>query len=197
MSDQSRPQRGRDDVEPDRPDASPDPGRATGTPQTSSQSSAPGAQAFALVDRATDSLRSRRDPRWVEISDRVLSRALRATRRSYPVRAMTATGPVHVSEQVLITYLRAAVQDDVPDAALLHIRIDIDGRDTLGGVTLALVARYGVELVTVGDRIRDLTTARLGELLGPVQVPVTVDRLHVHFSDVIDGDPHQHDPWTS
>lgn len=164
-----------------------DPGRPTGGD--------PGPEAFALLDAATESLRARRDPRWVEISDRVLARALRATRRSHPVRAMTPTGPVHVAEQVLITYVRDAVQDHVPEAALLHVRVDIVGRDTLGGVTLALVARYGVELIPVADRIRDLTVNRLREVLGPVQVPVTVDMLHVHFSDVIVGDPHEHDPW--
>lgn len=156
----------------------------------------PSEQAYDLVDVAAESLRSRRDPRWVEISDRVLSRALRATRRSYPIRATTPTGPVHVSEQVLVTYIRDAVQQHVPDAALLRIEIDVVGRDTLGGVTLALVARYGVELLPVADRIRDLTAATLREVLGPVDVPVTVETLHVHFCDVVDGDPHQHDPWS-
>ncbi len=163
--------------------------------QTPPPTEVPTGRGYALADAATESLRARREPRWVEIADRVLATALRATRRSYPIRAMTESGPVHVSEQVLITYLRDAVQDTVPDAALLHIRIDIVGRDSLGGVTMSLIARYGVELLPVADRIRLLAAQRLREILGPVDVPVGIDTLHVHFSDVIDGDPHHDDPW--
>ncbi len=155
---------------------------------------APTGRGYDLLDAATESLRARREPRWVEIADRVLANALRATRRSNPILAMAESGPVHVSEQVLITYLRDAVQDTVPDAALLHVRIDIVGRDSLGGVTMALVARYGVELLPVADRIRLLAAQRLREVLGPVDVPVGIEAMHVHFSDVIDGDPHHDDP---
>lgn len=155
----------------------------------------PGADAFARVDQAAQAARDRRDPRWVEISDRMLAKALRATRRSFPVRAMTPSGPVSVSEQVLVTYIRDAVQDQVPDAALLHVRIDLAGRDTLVGVTLSLIARYGVALLPVADEVRALTAARLRELLGPVEVPVRVETMHVHVADVVDGDPHDDDPW--
>lgn len=155
----------------------------------------PDAAAFARVDQAARAARARRDPRWVEVSDRVLAKALQATRRSFPVRAMTPSGPVSVSEQVLVTYIRDAVQGQVPDAALLHVRIDLAGRDTLAGVTVSLIGRYGVELLPVADRVRDLTAARLRDLLGPVEVPVRVETMHVHFADVVDGDPHDDDPW--
>ncbi len=149
----------------------------------------------ALVRAATQSLQDRRDPRWVEISDRVLARALRATRRSPLIRARSASGVVHVSEQVLVAYIRDAVDGVVPDAALLHVRTDLVGGDTLTGVTLSLVARYGVELLPAADEIRRLTAACLVEVLGPVDVPVGLDLLHVHFADVIVGDPSHSGPW--
>lgn len=192
------PRRGRDEVGSSSSPALPltaDAG-SDGTFDDTSTDSPVSTTALALVQEATLALREQRDPRWVEISDRVLAGALRATRRSNLIRAQGTSGVVHVSEQVLITYIRDAVQVAVPDAALLHVRTDLVGRDTLVGVTLSLVARYGVELLAVADEIRRLTAACLVEVLGPVEVPVGVDLLHVHFSDVVVGDPPHADPWT-
>ena len=63
----------------------------------------------AMLEQAAQSLREHVDPRWVEISDRVLTRALRATRASLAVQARAPSGPIHISEQVLVTYIRDAI----------------------------------------------------------------------------------------
>ncbi len=150
----------------------------------------------ALLRQATSSLRQRTDPRWVEISDRLLTNALTATRRSHPVRAQSRGRPVHVSEQVLITYLRAAIDGAVPGSALARVSIEIDGRDTFAGVTIQLIAQFGVELLPVADRVRELARECLVELLGDVTPAVDVHTMHVHYCDVVPGDPTTSDPWT-
>lgn len=150
----------------------------------------------ALLRQAATSLRQRTDPRWVEISDRLLANALTATRRSQPVRAVSPDGPVHISEQVLTTYLRAAIDGAVPGSALARVSIDIHGRDTFAGVTIQLIAQFGVELLPVADRVRELARECLVGLLGDVTPTVDVRTMHVHYCDVVPGDPATSDPWT-
>lgn len=148
----------------------------------------------ARLEEAADNLRERSDPRWVEISDRVLAKSLAATRRSRPVRAQARTGHVYVSEQVLIAYLREAIDDAVHDSALAHVGIEIQGRNTFAGATIQLVARFGVELLPIADRVRELARSRLAQLLGDVTPSVRVQTMHVHFCDVVRGDPHVDSP---
>ena len=130
------------------------------------------------------------DQRWVEVVDDVVAQALTATRRSLPLWAVAPGGPVQVSEQVVVAYLRETVDAATADAAALDISLRVEGRDRLAGVVVQLVARYGEPLLPVADRVRTLVEARLRELLGPVDTPVTVQAMHVHFADVVDGDPH-------
>jgi len=148
------------------------------------------------IGRAAAELSRQADARWVEISDRVLAKALGATRRSHPVRAQASSGPVQISEQVVITHLRDALDGAVPGSALSHVRIDIEGRDVLAGVAIQLIAQYGRPLLPIAAEIRALATTRLIELLGPVAPPVTVELLHVHFSDVTRQDPYSGEPPT-
>ena len=143
----------------------------------------------ALLAEAAQSLRARVDPRWVEISDRVLAKVLTATRRSHPVRAAARTGPVHVSEQVLIAYLRDAIDGQVPGSALANVHVEIEGRDTFAGVTIQVLVQYGRPILPIADRIHEIVAARLAELLGPLAPPVDVRATHVHVSDVTRGDP--------
>lgn len=133
---------------------------------------------------AAAGLRERTDPRWVEISDRVLAKVLTATRRSLPVQAMAQSGPVHVSEQVLVSYLRDAVQDHVPGCHVRAINVHLVGRDTFESVTIQVVVRYGEEILPIADRVHQLAAARLDELLGPAAPSVQVRATHVHVSDV-------------
>lgn len=137
----------------------------------------------ALVEQATQSLREHVDQRWVQISERVRSRALRATRTSLPVRAQSASGPVHISEQVLITYLRDTLST-VGHARIQDITIATENIDTFTGVTITIAARYGTPLIPLADTIRDLTNKRLTQLLGPIAPPVTIKTMTVHIEDV-------------
>jgi len=136
-----------------------------------------------MLEQATQSLRGQVDQRWVQISDRVLSGALRATRTSLHVRAQGATGPVHISEQVLITYLRDAIST-VPHAKIQDVIITTEGIDIYTGVTITIWARYGAPLIPIADTIRDLANQRLTQLLGPIAPPVSVTTMAVHIKDV-------------
>ena len=140
-----------------------------------------------MLTEATQSLRDHVDQRWVEIADRVLTRALRATRTSLSVRAQAAGGPVHISEQVLIAHLRDAVCT-VPDTRIQDVVITIEGLDTYVGVTITISARFGVPLISVADTIRNLANERLTQLLGPIAPPVTVTTMHIHVQDVLQDD---------
>lgn len=153
----------------------PDPAKRPQTPTSRRQD--------AMLAQATQSLRDHVDQRWVQISDRVLTRALRATRTSLPVQAQAAGGPVHISEQVLITYLRDAVST-VPHAKIEDVVIITSGLDTYAGVTITISARFGVPLIPIADTIRNLANRRLKQLLGPIAPPVTVTTMDVHVQDV-------------
>lgn len=155
-------------------------------PQRSEPPAAP--EKDPMLEKATSSLREHVDQRWVQISDRVRSRALRATRPSLPVRAQASTGPVHVSEQVLITYLRDALSA-VPHTKVQDITITTEGIDTYTGVTITIQAGFGAPLIPLADTIRDLANQRLTQLLGPIAPPVSVTTMVVHIEDVfLDND---------
>lgn len=154
---------------------------STHTPQAPGPD--PAAAGQDLLAQATQSSREHTDQRWVQISDRVLTRALQATRSSLPVRAQAASGTVRVSEQVLVAYLHEAVKT-VADVRIHDIVISTDGVDTYAGVTIAVSARFGVPLIPLADTVRSLATDRLIELLGPIAPPVTVASMHVHVQDI-------------
>lgn len=67
------------------------------------------------VRRAAAAPRIHADERWVEISDRVLAKALTVTRRSRPSRAANSGGRVKVSEQVLVGSIGEALRPVVVD----------------------------------------------------------------------------------
>jgi len=138
---------------------------------------------------AAAALRRHTDERWVEVSDRVVARAMTVTRRSMPIRAQADSGPIQVSEQVLISYLRAAIDGTVPGSAVAHVTLQVRGRDELSGVTVQLIAQYGVPLLPIADEVRLRAIECLEGVLGPTPTPVTVIPLHVHFCDVILGPP--------
>lgn len=145
----------------------------------------------AVLEAATADLRAAGDSRWIEVSDRVLAKAMTATRRSHPVRAQATSGPVHVSEQVLVTHLRAAVDEQVPGSAPVHIYVHTSGQDRFSGTTVCLVAEYGRPLLPIADRVRDVVHTELSTLLGPVIPKVSEHTMHVHFCGVTEGHPHR------
>ncbi|MEP6854806.1 MAG: hypothetical protein ABJA33_05015 [Pedococcus sp.] len=136
-----------------------------------------------LVARAADALRAHADERWVEISDRVLGRALNVTRRSMPVRAASSGGPVNVSEQVLVAGIRSAL-DGLSGAAPVDIRISTDEQHRYTGVFIALAVDYKSAILPVADHARHCVRDVLLTLLGPVSPPVTVTTMQVHVDDV-------------
>jgi hypothetical protein len=137
----------------------------------------------AMLEQAAQSLREHVDQRWVQISDRVLTRAMRATRTSLAVQARAPSGPVHISEQVLITHVRDAI-GSVPHVKIQDVVITTEGLDTYTGLTITISARFGVPLIPIADTIRDLANTRLVQLLGPITPPVTVTTMDVHVQDV-------------
>ena len=132
---------------------------------------------------AMSALRARTDARWVELSAEVRRRALQTTRRSLPVRAQASGGPVHVSEQVLITYVRSALRG-VPGGRLEDVIIAADAAHRYTGITLCISAEYGVPILPVADAMRDLAVRQLQLLLGDVTPPVAVTAMHVHVQDI-------------
>ena len=140
-----------------------------------------------MLEQAAQSLREHVDQRWVEISDRVLSRALRATRTSLAVQARAPSGPVHISEQVLITYIRDAIST-VPDVKIQDVVITTEGLNTYAGLTIIISARFGLPLLPTADTVRALANTRLTQLLGPITPPVTVTTMDVHVEDVFQDD---------
>lgn len=144
---------------------------------------------------ATRSLREHTDARWVQVADRVMAKALVATRRSLPIRAHPAAadtksvGKVFVSEEVATTHVRSAIAD-VAGSAPNRIRIhsDVDHRCT--GVTIEVTIQYPEPIIPIADEIRDRTKQILAELFGPHTPPVAIEAMHVHVSDVTTNDPH-------
>jgi hypothetical protein len=153
-------------------------------------------QTYALLGEAAGQLRTFTDDRWVEVSSRVLASALSASRRSLPLRATAPGGLVQVSQQVVVAYLRAAIDDAVPGAAVARITVDIADRDRFAGVVIELIPRYGAPILPVADRVRDLAAGVLVDLLGTDAPSVYVRSAHVHVSDVTVGDPQVTDPAT-
>lgn len=142
-----------------------------------------------VLGEAAAALRRHTENRWVEVSDRVVAKAMRATRRSYPIRAQASSGPIQISEQVLVSYLRAAIDGTVPGSALTHVTLEVKGRDELSGVIIQLIAEFGLPLLPVADEVRERAIECLQGLLGPTPTPVSVLPLHVHFTDVVTGPP--------
>jgi len=151
----------------------------------------------ATLAAATQALRQHVDDRWVEMSDRVLSKALAATRRSLPVRAhdLGGGGALYVSEQVLTAHIRDAIAP-IPAAAPTQIHIHADTGHHCTGITIEITVQYKEPVIPIADQIRNRSETVLQTLLGPGTPQVTVATMHVHVSDVTTDDPHTGRPPT-
>lgn len=145
-----------------------------------------------VLSRAADALRAVDDDRWVEIAPRILQAALGASRRTRPVRATSSSGPLQISDRVIVEYLHEALDGAVPGAAVDRITVRLAGRDTFDGLLIELLVRYGVAVIPVADRVREIA-AGVVRGLGVESVEVSIRTTHVHVTDVTRADPNTYD----
>jgi len=165
---------------------------------TAASTPAPVSRDAAVLRSAAGRLREHVDERWVEVADLVFSRVFTATRPSRPLHAVASGGPFHVTEQVVVSYLRASI-DQVADCEVRRITVqtrspDPDGSQGSGaevctGVLVELAVRYGTVLIPLADTVRRVASERIAQLLGSVASEVSVAAMHVHLADVTVGDP--------
>ncbi|SDU76866.1 hypothetical protein [Jiangella alkaliphila] len=136
---------------------------------------------LTVLDDAAAALRSYTDQSWAGASQRILDHVLTATRRSRPVRGRAATGPFHVSDQVLTAYLRAAV-DDLDDAELTSVRLDLDD-DRLRAVTLGITVRYPEPIHPIAARVRATAMEALRAVLGSAE-PLSPPHLTIEVTGI-------------
>ena len=136
-----------------------------------------------LLERAGLTLKQHTDQRWVEVSDRVLYRALRATRTSLPVRAQAPGGPIHISEAVIKAHVLATISS-TPGAQIIDITIQTTDRDNYAGLTIIISAEYGTPLIPLADTMRNTASTTLRDLLGSIAPPVTVQTMDVDVADI-------------
>ncbi len=148
---------------------------------------APSVAGEARLLAAVSELRDHTDERWVEIADDMLVNILRRSRPSHPVRAETPGGEFHVSELVLITALRHAL-DPIARCEITDIHIHSE-RGSYTGITIVATAQIPHPLIPMADRIRDIAQDRLRKILGTPVPHVTVEAMHVHFGDVTKDNP--------
>lgn len=133
----------------------------------------------AVVDRAASALRAYTDHGWAAASQRILQSVLTATRRSRPVRARDEAGDFHVSDQVITTYLQAAL-DGVDGVQATHVRLDLDG-DALTSLRVTVAVRYPEPVHPLAESVRQAAHETVRSVLGEA---LPLDRIHVHIGDV-------------
>ena len=150
-------------------------------------SSGPGPEPdTAVVDRAASALRAYTDQGWSLASRRVLQTVLTATRRSRPVRARDGAGDFHVSDQVVTSYLRAAI-DEIDGVQPTHIRLDLDD-DALVALHLTVAVTYPESIAPLAEDVRQTAYACVRSVLGDAVPPLDLGRIHVHVGDVVPPD---------
>jgi hypothetical protein len=133
----------------------------------------------AVVDRAASALRAYTDHGWAAASQRILQSVLAATRRSRPIRARDDAGVFHVSDQVVTSYLQAAV-DAVDGAQATHVRLDLDD-DVLTALRVTVAVRYPEPVHPLADVVRQAAHDTVHSVLGS---PLPVRRISIHIGDV-------------
>jgi hypothetical protein len=139
----------------------------------------PGSGDDAVVDRAASALRAYTDHGWTASSQRILQSVLAATRRSRPILARDDAGTFHVSDQVVTSYLQAAV-DAIDGAQATHVRLDLDG-DVLTELRVTLAVRYPEPIHPLASTVRLAAHETIRSVLGS-DLPLA--HIHVHIGDV-------------
>lgn len=131
------------------------------------------------------------DPRWIDISDSILSKIRTTTRRTWPVEAEYATAAttperagdtVRVSDHVVRTTLRRALAG-VHGAEPTAIDLYLDGHRCTG-VHITVVGVYGDDLQAAGDDLAVIALDVLHTVLGPTSPALTRADVDVHVQDV-------------
>lgn len=135
----------------------------------------------AVVDRAASALRAYTDHSWTAASRRILQSVLAATQRSRPVRARDDAGVFHVSDQVVTSYLRAAI-DGVDGAQATHIGLHLDD-DILTSLRVTIAVRYPEPVHPLAEVVRRVARDTVRAVLGD---PLPPGRIHLHVGDVDD-----------
>ncbi|MCH1866919.1 hypothetical protein [Nocardioides sp. CFH 31398] len=141
------------------------------------------------LERATAVARETEPSGWAVIADDVMRRARQLRRQDDPILADVRPDGSRtvVSSRVVVDLLRTDLTQDAsyaPDD--LTLTVTGERLDTVG---VALVAAFGVDLVTMADDVRARVLAVLEGLLprlADAREQVSVD---VAVVDVVDGDP--------
>ncbi|CAN5293566.1 hypothetical protein BH18ACT9_BH18ACT9_00230 [soil metagenome] len=146
---------------------------------------------------ASAGLHARATNRWLEVSGDVLSSLMQVSRRSLPVVISVAEdgATTHLSEQVIVTKLRGALDEAMGDAAAARIHVQADRSNRLQHITVELLAQYGSSLLQIAERAGEIIRQRLNLWAADGRPPtLEVVSAHIHFGDVVVGSPHLHSP---
>jgi hypothetical protein len=131
------------------------------------------------------------DPRWIDISDSILSKIRITTRRTWPIDAEyaapagdpeRAADTLSVSDHVVRTTLRRALAG-VHGAEPTAIDLYLDGHRCTG-LHIAVVGVYGDDLQAVGDELAAIAVEVLHDILGPGSPTLTHTAVDVYVEDV-------------
>lgn len=140
-----------------------------------------------ILARAARELREAPDePRWVDISNTILSRVRATTRRTWPVDATYPTSPparesdsLRISDHVVRTALLRALSG-VSGSQPTDISLYLDDH-ACTGLFIAVVGAYGSDLQAVGDELASIAVGVIHDVLG-----VSIERadIDVRIDDI-------------
>ena len=150
------------------------------------------------LERARDLVRDTEPPSeaWEELSTSIMTKVREMVRPSYPIRAFAGDpgdpgdpgdeDRTYVSSRVVVTTLRRSLQGSTSYAPT-DIKVDVDDERLLG-VRLGLACSYGLDLVALGERVREQAAGLVVDLLG-LDAATAAGLVEVVIEDVVEGDP--------
>ena len=122
-----------------------------------------------ILERAARELREApQEPRWVDISNTIISRVRATTRRTWPVDAAYPTAPPDRASDSL------RVSDHVVRTAILRALSGVH-EHVCTGLSVAVVGAYGEDLQAVGNELAAIAISVVHELLGVDLVRADID----------------------
>ena len=136
------------------------------------------------LERAAELARSAVDsPDWEDVAGSVMRRVRATVRPGRRIRVALLDeggGTTYVSDRVVVSALRSALAD-LDGLAPSRIRVEV-ADDRCTAVAVELVARYGADLLLLGDRCQEVVAGVLRGLLVDA-VEVSVDVVDVSLDD--------------